>query len=55
MVIHGIYDAQQAQEADVKQTSYGRIDNVHCSENKRLLQTILRDEWKFDGLVMSDW
>lgn len=36
-------------------TSYGRIDNVHCSENPRLLQDILRKEWGFDGLVMSDW
>ncbi|TFL04035.1 glycoside hydrolase family 3 protein [Pterulicium gracile] len=36
-------------------TSYGRINNVHCSENKDLLQGILRDEWKFDGIVMSDW
>lgn len=36
-------------------TSYGRIDGVHCAENPRLLQSILRDEWGFDGLVMSDW
>ncbi|KAL5529382.1 hypothetical protein ACEPAG_5367 [Sanghuangporus baumii] len=36
-------------------TSYGRIDGIHCSENKRLLSDILRREWSFDGLVMSDW
>lgn len=36
-------------------TSYGRIDGVHCAENTRLLQGILREEWGFDGLVMSDW
>ncbi|KAI5122379.1 hypothetical protein M0805_004136 [Coniferiporia weirii] len=36
-------------------TSYGRIEGVHCSENKRLLDGILRKEWGFDGLVMSDW
>ncbi|KAH8117155.1 glycoside hydrolase superfamily [Phellopilus nigrolimitatus] len=36
-------------------TSYGRIDGVHCSENRRLLNDILRKEWGFDGLVMSDW
>ncbi|KAI0262966.1 glycoside hydrolase family 3 protein [Gloeopeniophorella convolvens] len=36
-------------------TSYGRIGEVHCSENPELLQTILRDEWKFDGVVISDW
>ncbi|KDQ59402.1 glycoside hydrolase family 3 protein [Jaapia argillacea MUCL 33604] len=36
-------------------TSYGRIDGIHCSENPRLLNDILRKEWGFDGLVMSDW
>lgn len=36
-------------------TSYGRIRGVHCSENAELLQGILREEWGFDGLVMSDW
>ncbi|KAI0060831.1 glycoside hydrolase family 3 protein [Artomyces pyxidatus] len=36
-------------------TSYGRIGGVHCSENPELLQDILRDEWKFDGIVISDW
>jgi len=36
-------------------TSYGRIDGIHCSENPRLLNDILRKEWQFDGLVMSDW
>lgn len=36
-------------------TSYGRVDNVHCNENPRLLQRILREEWGFEGIVMSDW
>ncbi|KAF5386631.1 hypothetical protein D9615_001768 [Tricholomella constricta] len=35
--------------------SYGRIEGVHCSENKKLLTDILRNEWKFEGIVMSDW
>ena len=34
---------------------YGRVGNVHCSENSRLLDDILRKEWGFDGIVMSDW
>ncbi|KAH9857719.1 glycoside hydrolase family 3 protein [Lenzites betulinus] len=36
-------------------TSYGRINGVHCSENPTLLKDILRKDWGFDGIVMSDW
>lgn len=36
-------------------TSYNRINDVHSSEDPYLLQQILRKEWGFDGLVMSDW
>ncbi|EIW60730.1 glycoside hydrolase family 3 protein [Trametes versicolor FP-101664 SS1] len=36
-------------------TSYGRINGVHCAENPTLLKDILRKEWGFDGIVMSDW
>ncbi|KAK0441158.1 glycoside hydrolase family 3 protein [Desarmillaria tabescens] len=36
-------------------TSYGRVGGLHCSENRQLLQGILRNEWGFDGIVISDW
>ncbi|GAA5874294.1 hypothetical protein JCM8547_007555 [Rhodosporidiobolus lusitaniae] len=36
-------------------TSYSRLNGIHASESKELLQDILRDDWGFDGLVMSDW
>ena len=36
-------------------TSYNEINGVYAHENKHLLQDILRNEWGFDGMVVSDW
>lgn len=36
-------------------TSYNLVNGEHVSENRRLLQQVLRDEWGFDGCIMSDW
>lgn len=35
--------------------SYNRINGIYSCENKWLLTDVLRDEWGFDGIVMSDW
>ncbi len=35
--------------------AYNKINGYHCCENKNLLDLILRYEWGFDGVVISDW
>lgn len=35
--------------------AYNRLGGLHCSEHERLLTGILREEWGFDGVVISDW
>ena len=36
-------------------TSYNAVNGVYANENKHLLKDILRGEWKFDGIVITDW
>lgn len=36
-------------------TSYNKVNGIHVSDNPKLIQKIVRGEWGWDGLVMSDW
>ncbi|HQZ33284.1 MAG TPA: glycoside hydrolase family 3 C-terminal domain-containing protein [Ilumatobacteraceae bacterium] len=36
-------------------SSYNRINGVYASDHRDLLRGVLRDEWGFDGVVISDW
>ncbi|CDO93564.1 unnamed protein product [Kluyveromyces dobzhanskii CBS 2104] len=36
-------------------TAYNKVNGEHCSQNQKLLLDVLRGEWKWDGMIMSDW
>ena len=36
-------------------TAYNKLNGVYCSEHEWLLRDVLRGEWGFDGVVVSDW
>ena len=45
------------QEADVGavMTAYNLLNGEYAAQHRGLVQGVLRDEWGFDGLVMTDW
>ncbi len=36
-------------------SAYNQINGIPCTENRAMLHDMLREEWGFEGVVMSDW
>ena len=36
-------------------TCYNKVNGEHTSESHSLLTTVIKDEWRYDGFIMSDW
>ena len=59
ILLHNVYLSpfQQAIKAGAAtlMTSFNDNDGIPASGNSYILKKVLRDEWKFDGFVVSDW
>jgi beta-glucosidase len=55
--IHLVGFEHAVQEAHVwaLMTAYNKVNEIYCGEQPHLINDVLRDEWGYDGLVMSDW
>lgn len=53
--LRGFRIAVKEGKASALMTSYNLVNGVYTNSSPDLIKTMLRDEWGFDGLVMSDW
>ncbi|MWV46776.1 beta-glucosidase BglX [Paenibacillus sp. HJL G12] len=49
------YRAALDEGCEMVMTSFNTVDGIPATGNEKLLRGILRDEWDFDGVVISDW
>lgn len=49
------YKAALDEGCEMVMTAFNTVDGIPASGNKKLMRGLLRDEWDFDGVLISDW
>lgn len=49
------YKAALDEGCEMVMTSFNTIDGIPASANKKLMRSLLREEWNFEGVLISDW
>ncbi|ASN06243.1 beta-glucosidase BglX [Virgibacillus necropolis] len=49
------YKAALDAGSELVMTAFNTVDGIPATGNKKLMRDLLRDEWNFDGVVISDW
>lgn len=49
------YKAALDEGCEMVMTAFNTVDGIPASGNKKLMRDLLREEWGFDGVMISDW
>ncbi|MBD8496996.1 glycoside hydrolase family 3 C-terminal domain-containing protein [Paenibacillus sp. CAU 1523] len=49
------YKAALDEGCEMVMTSFNTVDSIPATANRKLMRNLLRDEWGFDGVLISDW
>ena len=55
LYLEGFREVVENAHPKVIMSSYNKVNGTYAHENHHLLKDILRDQWGFDGMVVSDW